>query len=251
MSMEPSNPRLVRLRLPMTTNMATKKAKRSMVFSLDVGGTLYKVSRTTLERCKGTRLAQWIADHEEEKISEALFIDRNGMLFQYVLDYLRTNKLLVPPSVSRAALREEFAFYGIPVDITKIMEKYSCEYLMELKRKISAKRSELSMQRKMLIAVERQFDALKANLDVMEREARAIQASAYFERVALNTQLTAHVCVPLDFVPFDMDTLVACSQLKGLNLRPVPSDGYGQEYLFRVHAVAEHGNDIPSMETSE
>jgi hypothetical protein len=234
----------------MTTNtaMATKEAKCPMVLSLDVGGTLYKVSRTTLDRCRGSRLAQWIADHDEE---QPLFIDRNGMLFQYVLDYLRTHKLLVPPSVSRAALQEEFAFYGIPVDMTKIMEKYNREYLIELKRKISAKRYEMSTQRKMLIAVERQFDALKTNLDVMEREARAIQASAYFERVALKTQLPAHICLPLDFVPFDKDTLVACSQLKGLDLRPVTGDGYTQEYMFRVQAVAEHEHAIPSMGVTE
>jgi hypothetical protein len=164
---------------------------------------------------------------------------------------LRTHKLLVPPSVSRAALREEFAFYGISVDMTKIIEKYSREYLMELKRKISTKRSELSTQRKMLIAVERQFDALKINLEDIEREARAIQASSYFERVALNTQLPAHISLPIDFVPFDKDTLVKCSQLKGLDLRPVAGDGYVEEYLFRVQAAVEHGNAIPSTELTE
>jgi hypothetical protein len=217
--------------------------------ALDVGGTLYKVSRATLERCKNSRLAQWIANHEEN--AEPLFIDRNGLLFQYVLDYLRTHKLLVPPSVSRAALREEFAFYGISVDMTKIIEKYSREYLMELKRKISVQRSEMCSRRKTLMAVERRLNFLKTNSDVMEREAHAIQASSYFERVALSTQLPAHICLPLDLFPLDMETLVTCSQLKGLTLRPVTGDGYEQEYLFRVDALVEHGNAIPSMGSME
>lgn len=95
--------------------MTTKETKRKIV-QLNVGGTRYDVSRDTLERCEGSMLASLISDHWKEGNSDddkPIFIDRNGLLFQYVLDYLRTRKVFVPPSVSRAAVKEEFQYYGI------------------------------------------------------------------------------------------------------------------------------------------
>lgn len=96
--------------------MTTNETKRKIV-QLDVGGTLYKVSRDTLARCEGSMLAKLVSDHWKEGNSdEPIFIDRNGRLFEYVLDYLRTNKLYLPGSVSRAAVKEECEFYGISLD---------------------------------------------------------------------------------------------------------------------------------------
>jgi hypothetical protein len=44
----------------------------------------------------------------------AYFIDRDGDLFAYVLDYLRSGKLLLPENFKEVArLREEILFYQL------------------------------------------------------------------------------------------------------------------------------------------
>lgn len=42
-----------------------------------------------------------------------VFVDRNGQLFQYVLDFIRTGELHLSPQVNSAALLAEFEFYGL------------------------------------------------------------------------------------------------------------------------------------------
>jgi hypothetical protein len=91
------------------------------VIHLDVGGTLYKVSRQTLQQHRASVLARLISDTGEgENADEPIFIDRNGRLFEYVLDYLRTEQVYLPFSVSRDAIKEEFVFYGIGVDMSNV-----------------------------------------------------------------------------------------------------------------------------------
>jgi hypothetical protein len=62
---------------------------------------------------------------------QPFLIERDGGLFQYVLDYLRTNELCLPPSVSRAAMKEEFEYYDIDVDMTKVKERMNDVHLGE------------------------------------------------------------------------------------------------------------------------
>lgn len=122
---------------------------KSKIVRLNVGGTRYDVSRDTLERCEGSMLASLISNHWREGITdEPIFIDRNGRIFEYILDYLRTDKVHLPSSVSPVALEEEFDFYGIDADMTKVHcmdaamttlnSLYESNYLLGLADRISA-----------------------------------------------------------------------------------------------------------------
>jgi hypothetical protein len=92
---------------------------------LDVGGTLYKVSRDTLERHKGSMLATLVSNQwKEGTTNEPIFIDRNGRLFEYVLDYLRANKLYLPATVNLNAMMDEFVYYGVDVDMSNVIESH-------------------------------------------------------------------------------------------------------------------------------
>ena len=120
--------------------MTTDDVKRKVV-RLNVGGTRYDVSRDTLERCEGSMLAIFISDHWKEgnaNEKEPIFIDRNGRLFEYVLDYLRTNKVYLPSAVSRAAEQEEFKFYGIDADMSKVMKECGILQGISMKEKADA-----------------------------------------------------------------------------------------------------------------
>lgn len=66
--------------------------------------TLYNVLRDMLSRRTSPKLSELLSEHLRKGtlgINEPIFIDRNGRLFEYGLDYLRTNKLNLPFSASR------------------------------------------------------------------------------------------------------------------------------------------------------
>lgn len=101
----------------------------------NVGGTLYDVSYNALMRCKDSSVlalsarlvsGKWEEGNGNKKScfidcdKNPFFIDRDGTLFQYVLDYLHTGKHCFPPSVSAAAMKEEFEYYGIDVDLSQV-----------------------------------------------------------------------------------------------------------------------------------
>merc|ERR1711862_764691 len=47
------------------------------------------------------------------KSAKEIFIDRNGERFQYVLDYMRDNEVVLPLSVSRDHLITDMKYFGI------------------------------------------------------------------------------------------------------------------------------------------
>lgn len=181
----------------MTMKEATETKSKRKTIRFNVGGTHYEVSRDTLERCEASMLASLVSDHWKEGNShdEIIFIDRNGLLFQYVFDYLRNNKLQLPCSVSRAAVKGEFEYYGIDADMSQVIDKYGHMYLRALKKRICDE---------------------KTNLESLENEARAIQASTFVENESFKQQLPAQISIPTEYMPFDLDTLRECAELKGL-----------------------------------
>lgn len=98
------------------------------VVELNVGGVIYTTSRRTLVHDQQSLLARWFTaggtdrsaaedDHETPLLRDALgryFIDRDGALFRYILDYLRSGQLVLPESFrERSRLRQEAEFYRL------------------------------------------------------------------------------------------------------------------------------------------
>ena len=87
------------------------------IIHLNVGGTKYATSVTTLQSQPGTLLAEMFSGHSEPARDKdgSYFIDRDGEFFRYVLNFLRDGTL---PSNASAAFRKsmkmEAAFYQIP-----------------------------------------------------------------------------------------------------------------------------------------
>ena len=109
------------------------------IVRLNVGGTRYDVSRDTLERYEDSMLARLISKHWKEGNSDdnmPIFIDRNGRLFEFVLDYLRAGKVYLPPTMHIEAMRDEFDFYGIDADMREVHEKNGHRHLHRLTEKI-------------------------------------------------------------------------------------------------------------------
>ncbi|CAF5126129.1 unnamed protein product, partial [Rotaria sp. Silwood1] len=69
---------------------------------LDVGGDKYATNVETLTREKNTFFTALFSKQcqlERDPDDKSIFIDRNGKIFTYILEYLRTN--MVPPNVMK------------------------------------------------------------------------------------------------------------------------------------------------------
>ncbi|VDM45530.1 unnamed protein product [Toxocara canis] len=92
------------------------------IVRLNVGGTLYSTTKQTLLREEDTFFTQLLQQDGLEKYSQVAlllsdgtyFIDRDGLLFAYVIDYLRSGKLVLAENFQKVAmLREEAIFYQL------------------------------------------------------------------------------------------------------------------------------------------
>ena len=115
----------------------------SATIRLNVGGTSYEVSRSTIEQYPDTMLARMVSEawnsddsgDESDKDKKELFIDRNGERFQYVLDYMRDGSdVSLPVLVSKEGFLKDLEYFGFEnVNPTNVFS--SSNYLQVPKRK--------------------------------------------------------------------------------------------------------------------
>lgn len=91
---------------------------------LNVGGTIYEVSKSLLNQYPDTMLARMVSDtwngvddEDDDRIettNDPMFIDRNGERFQYVLDYMRDSPKVVPlpVTVSKDSVLNDLEYFG-------------------------------------------------------------------------------------------------------------------------------------------
>ena len=102
----------------MTRVAAVHKTQQSQI-KLDVGGTHYTTSISTLTRIPNSMLeAMFSGRHSIHKNDEGrVFIDRNGKLFEYILDYLRNGEWDFPKDDSLLAkLNREINYFGLELE---------------------------------------------------------------------------------------------------------------------------------------
>ena len=83
-----------------------------MIVLLDVGGVLYKTSKDTLSKFGPSMLSVMTCGLESEQHTP-IFIDRNGNLFGYVLDFLRSGYIPDLPKETLQQLEVEADFYSL------------------------------------------------------------------------------------------------------------------------------------------
>ncbi|XP_013910785.1 PREDICTED: potassium channel regulatory protein [Thamnophis sirtalis] len=86
------------------------------VIVLNVGGLKFTTRPSTLQRFPESRLARMLNgnDPEFKLLNGQYFVDRDGVLFSYILDSLRTLQLALPSDFSDyRRLRREADFYGL------------------------------------------------------------------------------------------------------------------------------------------
>lgn len=90
------------------------------IVELNVGGVFYSTSISTLTSEPGSKLAKTFGSEAspETVLKDSkgkYFIDRDGVLFRYILDYLRNKKLVLPENFQESKrLATEADFYELP-----------------------------------------------------------------------------------------------------------------------------------------
>ncbi|KAL5111725.1 BTB/POZ domain-containing protein KCTD16 [Taenia crassiceps] len=98
------------------------------VVDLNVGGWLYSTQIGTLTTVSGSKLTRWFNGSSANTLpldsKGRAFIDRNGEIFSYILDFLRDPKSTVFPEspTTLERLRIEAEFYELPNLIAAIQE---------------------------------------------------------------------------------------------------------------------------------
>ncbi len=94
----------------------TVNGQSSDILKLNIGGVHYATTIKTLRSCPNTLLDCLTSDGVDVKLDDQghVFIDRNGKLFAYILDFLRTGNIAWPTDVAkRNMLLAEIQFYGL------------------------------------------------------------------------------------------------------------------------------------------
>ncbi|KFZ51591.1 Putative potassium channel regulatory protein, partial [Antrostomus carolinensis] len=86
------------------------------VVVLSVGGVRFVTRASTLQRFPESRLARMLNDDDQEfkLVNGEFFVDRDGTLFSYIMDFLRTLQLSLPTDFSDyQRLQREAEFYEL------------------------------------------------------------------------------------------------------------------------------------------
>lgn len=89
----------------------------SEIVELNVGGVHYTTTLTSLKSEKTSLLHEIFTNLEENGIKDSkgrIFLDRDGVLFRYVLDYLRDKQITLPEGFrERIRLRKEAEYFRL------------------------------------------------------------------------------------------------------------------------------------------
>eukprot|EP00985_Skeletonema_marinoi_P019529 scaffold11238_cov150-Skeletonema_marinoi.AAC.3 len=115
----------------------------------NVGGRPFEVSRDLMEKHSETMLGKLVSEAWQADPEEPVFIDRNGNIFEYVLDYLRYGSIELPRNVPKSSFERDLDFYGLLPKEGEIKEKSLADMAAALRQdRDSAKSNFVSAQSK-------------------------------------------------------------------------------------------------------
>lgn len=110
--------------------MDTSSDTQNTLIKLNVGGKKYLITKSTILSHPNSMLAAMISKEKPAIVDEEgyYFIDRNGELFEVIIEYLRTSGLYIPRyfrnKLDISNLLREAAYYGLD-NLTNVLGEYS------------------------------------------------------------------------------------------------------------------------------
>ena len=115
---------------------------------LDVGGTVYKSSLATLTKYPDSRLAKMISESDScdrivfDETEGSYFLDRDGALFRFVLNFCRNSRLALPQNFQELDLLYEEALYFDIKPMIEAVERRMKQSGLDLPRVIANSNSD-------------------------------------------------------------------------------------------------------------
>lgn len=102
----------------MSANANSNSVGHANIVELNVGGVMYSTTLDTLTKQPDSLLASLFSEASRPRLVRdtkgKYFIDRDGVLFRYVLDYLRNLRLVLPENFhERDRLKQEAEYYKL------------------------------------------------------------------------------------------------------------------------------------------
>ena len=99
--------------------MSDKSVEFPEILELNVGGVSYTTTLNTVRKDPDSLLAQLFSNNGKMQILRdskgKYFLDRDGVLFRYILDYLRNQKLILPENFhEKERLKTEAEYFNLP-----------------------------------------------------------------------------------------------------------------------------------------
>ena len=90
-----------------------KEIVMTKVAKFNVGGKIYEVSCSLLERYPDTMLVKSSSKQWQEDSTSEIFIERDGELFRHVLSFLRDGHVALPVTETKKRLMLELQYFGV------------------------------------------------------------------------------------------------------------------------------------------
>ena len=98
--------------------------EESRVIDLNVGGYHYSTTLETIKNEPENLLIDLIESSKQKIGSNRIFIDRDGKLFRFILDYLRNKSLILPENFSeKTLLKREAVFFKLKKLVDMLEDK--------------------------------------------------------------------------------------------------------------------------------
>nr|XP_033936303.1 uncharacterized protein LOC117445018 [Pseudochaenichthys georgianus] len=109
---------------------AAQLTKTNAPVHIDVGGHMYTSSLATLTKYPGSRIGRLFDGTEPivlDSLKQHYFIDRDGPMFRFILNFLRTAKLLIPDDFKEYSLLYEEASFFQLTPLQAALERWRME----------------------------------------------------------------------------------------------------------------------------
>lgn len=97
--------------------------------TLNVGGKIFTTRLSTIKQFPASRLVRMLdgRDQEFKMVGGQIFVDRDGVLFSFIIDFLRTRQLLLPSDFSdHLRLQREALFYELD-SLTDLLNQHQLQ----------------------------------------------------------------------------------------------------------------------------
>lgn len=189
------------------------------IVTLNVGGSVFTTSRSTLTREPNSFLAKIFATENQSKIvrdsSGNIFLDRDGTYFRYILNYLRSETALSLPKTNSARneLLIESRYYGL-TRLTAALESQSTGD--REKRNIASPpasprdwKSKATAQQETIEVIQQQVSDYAGNRRAVQKAiSKATRAGQGFVRVSCGKRRTRIHTLESDWFPQTSCTFV-------------------------------------------